>query len=95
MPNTTARVNMHSVPTAVKAGAKGELSKLGYKLIFICHHSNHPDDKHTFDCIGYNASTNDYAKLGYNSESGGLYWGHYHLTFAQAMLLLANDLYVV
>lgn len=95
MPNTINPVTMHSVSTAVSTAAKNELAKMGYKLVFICHHSNHPDDKHTFDCIGYNASTNDYAKLGYNSESGGLYWGHYHISFVQAMVLLANDLYVV
>lgn len=56
-----------------------ELKKLNYEFVDYNRLSDYTDDKHLSVVVARNLETGEYTTWGYNSESGGLYHGHYNI----------------
>jgi len=63
-----------------------ECSRLGYLLLKVQRHSDHPEDHYLFDVLGWNKERNIYATWMYNSSFDTLNNGHYeHSDFETAV----------
>ena len=85
---------MHAVSEDVKKAIRHELAlAINSQLVFCSRKSNHPDDAHNYLVLAYNAKQGNYTVICYNAQTDGLYWGHYSLSFKEAITLFAQDIW--
>lgn len=92
----TRNNSMHMVSKEMQQEIRNELRKaLGVSLVFVCHKSNHPEDDFNYLVMAYNKTTKKYVVICYNAQTSGLYWGHYDMTFKDAMACMADAVWYV